>query len=74
MSDIIIHIDDDISDYDALTAVRAVVKLGRQSRNGECYTFVCEMQSGAVVIADRKKADIFRVEKGVNFDKRKAAD
>lgn len=63
MADIIIHKDDTLTDKEALEAVLQVVKEGRISRNGECYCFCAELANGTIVISDKKKADIFRVEK-----------
>lgn len=61
MADIIIHKQDDISDYDALLHVQTVIRDGRVSGNGTCYCYVTKFADGFIVYADKRKADIFRV-------------
>lgn len=61
MTDIIIHKEDNISDYDALLHVQAVIREGRISDNGRCYCYASEFYDGILVLADKKKADIFTV-------------
>ena len=61
MSDIIIHKSDDISDYDALLHVQAVIRGGRVSKNETSYSYVTFFRDGIVVYADKKKSDIFTV-------------
>ena len=61
MADIIIHKQDDISDYDALLHVQTVIRDGRISGNGTCYCYVTKFRDGFYVYADKKKADIFTV-------------
>lgn len=63
MSDILIHKPDDISDYDALLHVQAVIRDGRVSDNGKCYCYVTQFSNGFIVYANKKKADIFTVTK-----------
>jgi hypothetical protein len=59
MADIIIHKQDDVSDFDALLHVQAVISDGRISGNGTCYCYVTKFSDGFYVYADKKKADIF---------------
>lgn len=60
-SNIIIHKDNNINDYEALTHVQAVIRGGRISDNGKCYCYVTEFKDGVIVYADKKKSDIFTV-------------
>lgn len=59
-SNIIIHKDDSISDYDALTHIQAVVRGGRISNNNS-YCSVTTFKDGIIVYANRRKTDIFTV-------------
>ena len=68
MTDIIIHKEDDISDYDALLHVQTVIRGGKVSRNGECYCYVTTFTDGIQVFADKKKADIFTVVKEEKYN------
>lgn len=63
MADIIVHKQDDISDYDALLHVQTVIRGGRISGSGTCYCYVTKFQDGVIVYANKKKADIFTVAK-----------
>ena len=60
---IIINIEDGIPQTEALSYVWNVIRNGRISKNGESYCYVTTFQNGTVVIADKKKADIFNVRK-----------
>ena len=63
MRSIIIRIGDDISDLIAVRSVVEVIRMGRISRDGECYCFAAEFNENVMVFADKLKSDIFRVEK-----------
>lgn len=72
MSRIIINIADDISQIEALEYVKAVMSLGRISKNEESYCFCSRFTDNTLVLADKKKADIFYVRKEKeNENKRK---
>ena len=60
---LIINIQDDTSIKDALLCIYEVIKLGRVSGNGKSYCYCSKFNDGTVVIADKKKADIFYVRK-----------
>lgn len=68
MSRIIINIEDNIPQSQALQYVWNVISQGRISEEGKSYCFVTKFQDGTVVIADKKKADIFCVRKDVTND------
>ena len=59
-SNIIIHKDDCISDYNALAYIQEVIRCGRISNNGS-YCSVTTFKDGVIVYADKKKSDIFTV-------------
>lgn len=59
-SNIIIHKDDCISDYNALEYIQEVIRSGRISNNGS-YCSVTTFKDGVIVYADKKKSDIFTV-------------
>lgn len=59
-SNIIIHKDDCISDYNALAYIQEVIRSGRISNNGS-YCSVMTFKDGVIVYADKKKSDIFTV-------------
>ena len=65
---IIINIQDDTSIKDALLCIYEVIKLGRVSGNGKSYCYCSKFHDGTVVIADKKKADIFYVRKEGGID------
>lgn len=65
MSRIIINIADDISQIEALEYVKAVMSLGRISNNEESYCFCSRFTDKTLVLADKKKADIFHVRREV---------
>ena len=60
-SNIIIHKDDSISDYDALLHIQTVIRQGRMNNNGKGYCSVTNFKDGIIVFADKKKSDIFTV-------------
>lgn len=60
-SNIIIHKDDSISDYDTLTHIQAVIRGGRISDNEKSYCYVTSFKDGITVYANKKKSDIFTV-------------
>ena len=60
---IIINIEDDIPQIEALEYVKAVMSLGRISKNEESYCFCSKFTDKTLVLADKKKADIFYVRK-----------
>lgn len=68
MSRIIINIEDNIPQSQALQYVWNVISQGRISEEGKSYCFVTKFQDGTVVLADKKKADIFYVRKDVTND------
>jgi hypothetical protein len=61
VTDIIIHKQEDISDYDALLHVQTVIRDGRISKDGKSYCYVTTFHDGFIVYADKKKSDIFTV-------------
>lgn len=63
VAEIIIHKADDITDYDALLHVQAVIRGGRVSKDGKSYCYVTTFHDGIIVYADKKKADIFTVKR-----------
>ena len=65
---LIINIQDDTSPTDALLCIYEVIKLGRVSGNGKSYCYCSKFHDGTVVIADKKKADIFYVRKESEAD------
>ena len=66
---IIINIqDDDISQLDALEYIKAVMSLGRVSGDGESYCYCSKFTDGTVVLADKKKSDIFYIRKDKTND------
>ena len=68
-SNIIIHKDDTITDYDALLHIQTVIRGGRISDSGKCYCYVTTFDDGINVYADKKKADIFTVVRRIQNDR-----
>ena len=65
-SKIIISIqDDNINQLDALEYVKAVMSLGRVSGDGMSYCYCSKFVDGTVVLAYKKKSDIFYIRKDV---------
>ena len=62
-SKIIINIQDDISQMDALEYVKSVMSLGRVSGDGNSYCYCSKFYDGTLVLADKKKSDIFYIRK-----------
>ena len=59
---IIINIqDDNISHLDSLEYVKSVMLLGRISGDNESYCYCSKFTDGTVVLADKKKSDIFYI-------------
>lgn len=68
-SKIIINIQDDsISQLEALDYVKLVMSLGRISGDNESYCYCSKFTDGTVVLADKKKSDIFYIRKDVTND------
>ena len=61
MSRIIINIEEGIDQQDAMQYVWEAMKEGRCSDNGRSYCFCSKFRDGTVVIANKRKADIFTV-------------
>jgi hypothetical protein len=65
MKKIIIHIDDAISDTEAIRLVLDVIEEGRISNQNSQYCYITQFASGPSVYADRHPktgTDVFRVE------------
>lgn len=66
---IIINIQDDsISQLEALDYVKLVMSLGRISGDNESYCYCSKFTDGTVVLADKKKSDIFYIRRDVTDD------
>lgn len=66
---IIINIQDDsISQLEALDYVKLVMSLGRISGDNESYCYCSKFTDGTLVLADKKKSDIFYIRKDVTND------
>lgn len=63
MANIIINKREGVTDEEALYYVSHVVRQGKISDNGNCYCYVTKFYDGVVVLAEKKKADVFTVYK-----------